>query len=321
MSTLTPMAALMLVANPAASQFTGGDHRAILSLLSRRHRVEAVWPSSAADARVIAADAVTAGFDGVIAMGGDGIVHQVAQALVGSEVFLAVIPAGTTNVFARQIGLPSKPVRAARLLAGDPQVRRLPVLTVEATRPDHSTSVRHAVFAVGVGMDADVVAAAETEPYRKYRFGEIHYLRTSLSLLWSDVRHRRPTITVAARDRSTTAVAVMAQFHPAFTYFGSRPLRFAPGIPHPMSLLVVDRLPMRHLPALLWHLATRRSLAEVTGIDVWQSIDSFKVSAPAGGSRYELDGEVMGKLVSAVVTFRPDALWVVGPRPTGASPK
>jgi len=303
----------MLVANPAASQFTGGDHRAILRLLSGHHRVEAVWPASAADARVIAADAITAGFDGVVAMGGDGIVHQVAQALVGSEVFLAVVPAGTTNVFARQIGLPAKPVRAARLLAGDPQIRRLPVVTVEATLADLSTSVRHAVFAVGVGMDADVVAAAETEPYRKYRFGEFHYLRTSLRLLWSDVRHRQPTITVTDSDHSAPAIAVMAQFHSAFTYFGSRPLRFAPGVPDPMTVLVVHRLPIRRLPSLLLRIAARRSLTEIAGIDIWRKIDAFEVSAP-GGARYELDGEVMGELISGTVTFRPDALWVVGPR-------
>src|SRR5690606_42165672 len=113
------MARLMLVANPAASQFTGGDHRSILRSLTRHHLVEAVWPQSAADARTIAADAVTAGFDGVIAMGGDGIVHQIAQSLVGTDVYLAVIPAGTTNVFAPPEGRPTTPVRSRRFLTAE----------------------------------------------------------------------------------------------------------------------------------------------------------------------------------------------------------
>lgn len=303
----------MLVANPAASQFTGGDHRTILSLLSRRHQVEAVWPSSAADARTIAADAVTAGFDGVIAMGGDGIVHQVAQALVGTEVFLAVIPAGTTNVFARQIGIPAKPVRAARLLAGDPKVVRVPVASIEATLPDSGTSQTHAVFALGIGMDADVVTAAEAEPFRKYRFGSIHYLRTSMGLLWTDIRHRRPTITVTEGDRSAAVVGVMTQFLSAFTYFGPRPIRFSPGTPDPMTVLLVESLPMRRLTGLLRRIATGDSLADLAGIDVWEHVKTYEVSAPAG-ARFEVDGEVMGELVTATVTFRSDALWVTGPR-------
>lgn len=308
------MASLMLVANPAASQFTGGDHRSIVSLLARHHTVEAVWPRSAADARVVAADAVTAGFDGVLAMGGDGIVHQVAQALVGTEVFLSVIPAGTTNVFARQLGLPSKPVKAARVLDGNPQVVRQPVLTIEATRPDGTATEHHAVFALGVGMDADIVAAAETEPYRKYRFGAIHYLRTSVEMLWSDVRHREPTIHAdAGMDASVLGVAVLCQFRSAFTYFGNRPLRFVRAEPDPVSVLIVGRIPMRRLPRLLARLATGGSLADVPGIDVWEHVKTLGLTA-APPARFELDGEVIGDLTSATITYRPDAIWVAGPR-------
>lgn len=307
------MASLMLVANPAASQFTGGDHRTILGLLSRHHQVEAVWPSSAADARDIAADAVTAGFDGVIAMGGDGIVHQVAQALVGSEVFLAVIPAGTTNVFARQLGLPAKPVKAARLLEGNPRVAQHPVMTIEARDADGGLVRHHAVFALGVGLDADVVTSAESEPFRKYHFGALHYLRTALNLLWSDLRHRRPTIRTSEGDRSTEGIGVMCQFHDAFTYFGSRTLRFSPEAPDPATLLIVRRLPARRLPALLAKLATGGSLGDVTDLEVWEHVKSFDVTTSEPAS-YELDGEVKGRLTAATISFTPGALWVARPR-------
>lgn len=306
------MASLMLVANPAASQFTGGDHRDIIALLSRRHTVEAVWPRSAADARDIAADAVTAGFDGVVAMGGDGVVHQVAQALVGTDVFMGVIPAGTTNVFARQIGLPSKPVRAAKHLAGDHKLSPHPVVTVEAIRPDMTSTTNHAIFAVGIGMDADVVAAAETEPYRKYRFGAIHYARTSLGLLWKDIRRRNPTITAVAADHELDAIAVMVQFHQAFTYFGARSLRFEPEPPDPMTALVVATLPVRRLPSLIRHIATGKSLANVTGIEVWAGLDRLKISAKSP-ALHELDGELLGPIVEATITHRPEALWVAVP--------
>lgn len=307
----------MLVANPAASQFTGGDHRRILQMLSRSHLVESVWPSSAADARTIAADAVTAGFDGVVAMGGDGIVHQVAQSLVGTEVFLAVLPAGTTNVFARQAGLPARPVRAARLLTDEVPVRAWPVVSVEATMEDGARVVRHAVFAAGVGLDADVVAAAETEPYRKYWFGGLHYARTALRLYWSDLRKRRPTLEVVDGARSARGIGVMTQFHSTFTYFARLPLRFSADPPAPMTVLTVERLPSRRLLPLLWHVA-RSAPGKVRGVEVWEGCEVFTVDADPP-ARVELDGEMIGRLRSARFEYRPDALWVAAPATAGSA--
>lgn len=301
----------MLVANPAASQFTGGDHRAIVRTLSRRHLVEAVWPNSASDARSIAADAVTAGFDGVVAMGGDGIVHQVAQSLVGTDLYLGIIPAGTTNVLARLLGVPSRPRGAARILAADATVAALPVVSVTSRLTTGRVQTDHALFALGVGLDADVVAEAETEPYRKYRFGAVHYARTSLGLLWRDLRKRKPTIAVAAGDRKGEAMGVMAQFHPVFTYFGPRPLRFGSDPPDPMDLLVVERLPLRRLPALLTRVALGRSLDRIRGIQVWQDVTDFEVSADPA-ARLEIDGEVIGEVNDAQMSYRPDSLWVAG---------
>ena len=303
------MARLMLVANPAASQFTGGDHRSILRSLTRHHLVEAVWPQSAADARTIAADAVTAGFDGVIAMGGDGIVHQIAQSLVGTDVYLAVIPAGTTNVFARQIGLPNRPTRATRILAGEVEVSAWPVLTMDSPEIGR----RHAVFTAGVGLDADVVAAAETEPYRKYRFGAIHYARTALGLLWKDIRKRRPEIDLKSDRGTALVIGAMAQFHTAYTYFGRIPIRFGKKPPDPMTLLAIHRLPSRRLASLLRHAATA-TLTEVPELEVWEGVERFSIQSP-NAAAVEMDGEVIGRAHSAHFEYRAEALWVAGPPP------
>jgi diacylglycerol kinase family enzyme len=306
-----PMASLMLVANPAASQFTGGAHRDILHILSARHKVEAVWPRTALHARDIAADAVTAGFDGVIAMGGDGVVHQVAQALVGTDVFMGVVPAGTTNVFARQIGVPEKALRAARHLGGEMHLASMAVVEVQSIHPDGTGATSSALFAVGVGMDADVVEAAEAEPYRKYRFGGIHYARTAIGLLWRDVRRRRPGLTAVGDGRTAPGVAVMVQFRDAFTYFGSRALRFERHTPDPMTALVVRRLPMRRVPSLLTHLLSSTP-GQVPGLEVWTRLEELTVDADPP-ALHEVDGEVLGRAAKVVLTYRPDALWVAVP--------
>ena len=61
-------------------------------------------------------EAVAAGFDAVLACGGDGTINDVLQGLVGSRVRLGIIPVGTANTLAHDIGLPLHPVRAARAL-------------------------------------------------------------------------------------------------------------------------------------------------------------------------------------------------------------
>ena len=92
---------IVVIANPAASQFTGGSHRDIMAMLDRGSDVASIWPGSPAEADERARESAEDGVDIVVAMGGDGMVHHVSQGLVGTGVALGVIPVGTTNVFAQ----------------------------------------------------------------------------------------------------------------------------------------------------------------------------------------------------------------------------
>ena len=115
-----------------------------------------------------------------------------------------------------------------------------------------------------------------------------------------------------AADHELDAIAVMVQFHPAFTYFGARTLRFEPDPPDPMTALVVASLPVRRLPSLIRHIATGKSLANVTGVEVWPGLDRLEISAKSP-ALHELDGELLGPIVEATITHRPEALWVAVP--------
>lgn len=64
-----------------------------------------------------AADAVTHGSQVIVAAGGDGTVGAVASALVGTDAALGVLPLGTLNHFAKDVGIPTDPGEAARVIA------------------------------------------------------------------------------------------------------------------------------------------------------------------------------------------------------------
>lgn len=108
-----------LIYNPIAGH--GGSlaeleaAREVLSSRGWLVRLEATTGPGAAT--TLAGDAVERGDNVVIVAGGDGTINEAIQALAGTNVALGVLPVGTVNVWAREIGLPAHPVAAAALLA------------------------------------------------------------------------------------------------------------------------------------------------------------------------------------------------------------
>lgn len=301
----------VLIANPAASQFTGDLHRVTVRALARRYAVEAVWPESALEAQAVAGGAADEGADLVVAVGGDGIVHHVAQGLVGTSVPLGIIPAGTTNVLARILGVPRRPAAAARALAGGFDVRAAPVVTVDAETAGGRLQ-RAALFALGVGLDAAIVAEADAEPYRKYRFGAAHYARTAVSVVRRRYRGRPPAARVETDGRHADAIGLMLQIHPVITYLGPLPLRLAADPPSPMTVLCIRQVRLRRSPAILRGAATEVGLDAVPGFDVWKETSAVSVTADPP-LLAQADGEVFGPVSRLRAGIRPEAVHYAVP--------
>lgn len=303
----------VVIANPAASQFTGGVHRAAQRMLRRRFDVNFVWPNGPEHARSIAEQAVADGVPLVVAIGGDGIVHHVGQALVGSQTTLGIVPVGTTNVVARMFKIPERPTAALRLLISNHLVIPSPVLRVAAVTEEGEV-IRHALFSMGAGFDAEVVARAEAEPYRKYRFGGMHYARTALGVVWKDLRHRRDVLVVSHDETEFTGIGAMAQIHPIYTYFGKRSLTIDPETPDPLSVLIIESLPLRRAPAVLWG-AARNGLAGVAGMTLIRhpevTIRTVDRPLPA-----QLDGELIHGVSLAHLSVLPEAIRLAVPHPS-----
>lgn len=103
-----------------------------------------------------AARAVAEGVDTILVAGGDGTVNVVGRVLVGTEVSLGVLPSGSGNGFARHMGIPLSPAKAARALA-QASVKRIDVGLVEKT-----------MFFITCSMawDAAIVRTFQKSPFR-----------------------------------------------------------------------------------------------------------------------------------------------------------
>jgi diacylglycerol kinase (ATP) len=150
---------LFILHNPNAGPVARRHYHSVLSLL----RAQGVSSEFAETSRhgegkeVTAQAALSGSFDAVVAAGGDGTVHDAADGLLGTEMPLGVIPTGTANVFAREVGLPFSPERIAHTLLGG-EVRSIPLGQVNA---------RPFLFVVGIGFDAEAVRYFETSGTRQ----------------------------------------------------------------------------------------------------------------------------------------------------------
>jgi len=303
---------IVVVANPSASQFTGGAHRQVMSQLRKEGSVEPLWPESPAAAQTRAAQAAESGADVVVAMGGDGIVHHVAQGLVDTDTALGIIPVGTTNVIARLLGIPTRPSKAARLITESTQTRSLGTAAMTLRRGSVETT-HHAVFACGFGLDAAVVLEADKDPYRKYRFGSLHYATTALGVALKDFARRKPGVTVTIGAEERIATTALIQFREIYTYFGAIPLRLSPETPDPMTLLTLGRLHRRHIPRIITTALRGADLGVIPEMEVFPHVKSVEVwSDPPVAA--QADGESLGLVDGGTVVWAPDSLRVVAPQ-------
>jgi diacylglycerol kinase (ATP) len=143
----------------------GGEYRRDLPLILRALRgigyvVDERETQAVGDASSLAREAVDQGYDVVCAIGGDGTVNETLNGLAGTEVPLAIVPTGTVNVLAMELGIPFDPPDAVRLL----QTGNVSWIDLGLA------GERHFALMAGVGMDA--AAVASLNPVMKRAFKE-----------------------------------------------------------------------------------------------------------------------------------------------------
>jgi len=137
------------------------------------------------DGTALAARAVEEGFRTIVAAGGDGTVNEVVNGIVGSDVNFGILPIGTINVFALDLGIPMGLDKAWDVIcAGHVRPIDLP-----------KANGHHWVEMAGVGFDAQVVE--ETDPEVRKNLGPLSYVLTAAMV----AGRNPPRLTVTA-DRN-----------------------------------------------------------------------------------------------------------------------
>ena len=159
------MKKVLVILNPAAKSDRARALKEKIKALSPRILVR--MTSAAGDARVMAHKALEEGFGTIVAAGGDGTVNEIAGGIAGSDVRFGILPVGTMNVFASELGIPQNNLPAAWRVIEDGLLRELDLPMANFTP---------FVQLAGIGLDAEVVRL--TTPESKKSLGPVSYLLT-----------------------------------------------------------------------------------------------------------------------------------------------
>jgi diacylglycerol kinase family enzyme len=130
------------------------------------------------------------GFDGVVAVGGDGTVSSVAHALVDAPRPLGIVPAGTGNLVARELGIPLDIRAAVALIAGPHRLRQSDAMVIDG---------RTYLLNAGVGINADVID--RTSRLGKSLFGRTAYVGTAV---WKVLQAKPQRLKIAIDGETRT---------------------------------------------------------------------------------------------------------------------
>ncbi|MGH2767635.1 MAG: diacylglycerol/lipid kinase family protein [Acidimicrobiales bacterium] len=296
-----------LIINSEARGVTPVLKRVIRAALEARLKLE-VEETRARDAAIeVARAGAEAGGELIIAFGGDGLVNEVINGIVGSEATLAIIPGGTMNVLARNQGIPRNPLEATdHLLSiiGEVDPRLLPL-----GQANH----RYFGFACGCGFDAEVAARVESHKPAKRKFGEPYFYGAALMTLLRLHLFQGPYLhcegSFGTRD---VAMVISLTSSGPYAYLAGRPVYLArepafQGAPEAEGGLSVFFLRRMGLPRLPLHVAGTLTGHFGRDATALTRVDEFTVSC-GRPIPYHVDGEPLEPADRVQVRAAPETL-------------
>ncbi|HYP56465.1 MAG TPA: diacylglycerol kinase family protein [Solirubrobacterales bacterium] len=307
---------MLIIVNPYATTVSDRLKNLVVYALQGRFEVEAVLTEAQNHATEIGREACGGGYDVVVAFGGDGTLNEVANGVAGTDVPVAILPGGSTNVVCRTLGIPNDVVDATEhllALADDWAPRKIDLGRVDD---------RYFVFSCGAGIDATVVRRVDAHPRLKAVAGPYYYTWCAVSALYRQYMVRPVRLRVEADGERAEGVTALAQNSDPLTYFGSRPIRVCEGIEiddGTLALGVLERAAQRDMPTLIPRLfSERKPAARHRRIAHFPHIGAATVASASetkdGTIRpfpVQVDGDYIGERTKIELSVAPGALTIV----------
>ncbi len=183
---------ILVILNPAARSERARDVSAQIATLVEG-RATVAMTTQPGEARALAAAAAARGAGIVVAAGGDGTINEVVNGLAGSPTALGILPVGTMNVFAAELGVPNGLKAAWKV-----------ILQRNTREVDLARANKHYfVQLAGVGLDAQVVK--ETSWAAKRNFGPLSYLYSTAQI----AARKPPRLFVESAERTVEGSFVL----------------------------------------------------------------------------------------------------------------
>jgi diacylglycerol kinase family enzyme len=309
----------LLVVNPSATTTSPRTRDVLVRALGTEIKLEVAQTDHRGHAFELGRRAAHEGMDVVVTLGGDGTVNEVVNGLLTADPMtrgasdlphLAVVPGGSTNVFARAVGLPRDPVEAtgAILDALHDGTRR----TIGLSRAGD----RWFTTSAGVGLDAEVVHAVDQRRGdRGIRHSGRLYVGTALRRFLRDTDRSTPALTlsrVGVESIGGLFLVLVGNSSP-WTYLRAHKVNPTPAASFDTGMDVFG-LTRLTLPRTLNHVrqffATSGRPPHGRHVVALHDQSAFSLSS-SRPIAFQVDGEYVGEIVALDFTSIPNALTVV----------
>ncbi|HVF75731.1 MAG TPA: diacylglycerol kinase family protein [Acidimicrobiales bacterium] len=296
---------VLLLVNASASAVTARARVVIQKALSADHDVTVAETSRRGHATRLAQGAAADGLDAVVVLGGDGTLNEAANGLAGTDTALGVLPGGSTNVFARTIGMTNDAVEATgELLAAmaSGSRRRIGLGSVNG---------RYFLFHVGLGFDAAVVEQVEKRGSLKRYAGHPLFVYAAFATWFRHFDRSRPRFSIEGDGvRIDDGYFAIVQETNPYTFLGNLPINTAPaaGFDSALSLVAFRTLRINTLVGgAASALRSGRYLRRSSKIALHDGLDSLTVRGH-GPFPYQVDGDYLGELDEVELRHHPACL-------------
>jgi diacylglycerol kinase family enzyme len=287
------------------------DSKAVSEVLRVEHSVEIEQTKGRRHATVLAREAADRGADVVAVLAGDGTLNEAADGLAGTTTALAPLPAGSTNVYARTLGVASSASEAASHLLAS--LRRRSFIRIGLG----NANGRRFLFHCGIGFDAAVIKRVERRRPLKRYFAHPLYVAAALDTWFRHYDRERQRFDIALPDGERilgAGFAIVSKTTP-YTYLGTRGLHVAPhaGFDAPLSLTAFQSMDaLTLLGGAASAMLSGRFLGRRPGVAHRTMLSDLEVTATRPFP-WQVDGDFVGMTTRLEISHEPDALDLVVP--------